>query len=106
MLLSMTGFGDARWQGPDLTISVELRSVNNRFLKINVKATEAYQALETEIDKTLRETLKRGTVNVQLQVYHQPRPDDFQINFVALDAYQKQLVQYAKSHSIDRKSVV
>lgn len=100
MLLSMTGFGEARWQGPDLTISVELRSVNNRFLKINVKTTEAYQALETEIDRTLRETLKRGTVNVQLQVYHQPRPDDFQINFVALEAYQKQLKQYAQTHSI------
>ncbi len=100
MLLSMTGFGDARWQGPDLTISVELRSVNNRFLKINVKATEAYQALETEIERTLRETLKRGTVNVQLQVYRQPRPDDYQINLVALEAYQKQLQQYAKKNSL------
>lgn len=100
MLLSMTGFGDARWQGPDLTISVELRSVNNRFLKINVKATEAYQALETEIERTLREILKRGTVNVQLQVYRQPRPDDYQINLVALEAYQKQLQQYAKKNSL------
>jgi len=100
VLLSMTGFGDARWQGPDLTISVELRSVNNRYLKINVKATEAYQALETEIERTLRETLKRGTVNVQLQVYRQPRPDDYQINLVALEAYQKQLQHYAKKNSL------
>lgn len=100
MLLSMTGFGDARWQGPELAITVELRSVNNRFLKINVKATEAYQVLETEIERTLRDTLKRGTVNVQLQVYRQPRPDDYQINLIALEAYQKQLQQYAARNGV------
>jgi len=100
VILSMTGYGEARWQGPDLTITVELRSVNNRFLKINVKTSEAYQTLETEIERSLRETLKRGTVNVQLQVHRLPRPDEFRINLVALEAFHKQLAAYALQHSL------
>lgn len=100
MLLSMTGYGDARWQGPGLTISVELRSVNNRFLKIGIKTAEAYQSLETEIERTLRETLKRGTILAQLFSHRQPQPDDYQINSVALSTYLEQLQTFARQHAI------
>lgn len=100
MLLSMTGFGDARWQGPGLTISVELRSVNNRFLKIGIKTAEAFQSLETEIERTLREILKRGSIQVQVFSHRQPQPDDYQINSVALSTYLKQLNAFAKEHAI------
>ncbi|MFO0814603.1 MAG: YicC/YloC family endoribonuclease [Gemmatales bacterium] len=98
MLLSMTGYGDARWQGPGLTISVELRSVNNRFLKILTKLPEHYQKLEPEIERALREKLKRGTVQVQILAQREPRPDDYRINIVALDAFRQQLENYAASN--------
>lgn len=100
MLLSMTGYGEAHWQGPGLSITVELRSVNNRFLKINVKTPDAYQKLEPEIERTLRDILKRGTVQVQLNTYRQPRPDDYQINTVALKTFHHQLVSFSKMESI------
>jgi uncharacterized protein (TIGR00255 family) len=87
----MTGFGDARWQGQALTLGVELRSVNNRFLKVSVKSPDAYQFLEADIERTIRETLKRGTVHVQLWVQREPRPEDYQINAVALRTYLRQL---------------
>jgi uncharacterized protein (TIGR00255 family) len=96
----MTGFGDARWQGPALTVAVELRSVNNRFLKVSVRSPEAYQALEPEIERTVRDALKRGTVYVQLQVTREPRKEDFRINFVALQAYLDQLQQFAKTNNV------
>lgn len=100
MLLSMTGYGEARWQGPGLSISVELRSVNNRFLKINVKTPDSYQNLEPEIERTLRETLKRGTVQVQLSAHREPQPDDYQINTTALHAFHHQLVAFSKREGI------
>lgn len=96
----MTGFGDARWQGAGLSISVELRSVNNRFLKISIKTSEAYQSLETEIERTLREVLKRGTIQVQVFVHRQPQPDDYQINVIALKTYLDQLQTFKSTHSL------
>ena len=100
MLLSMTGYGDARWQGPALTITVELRSVNNRYLKVSIKAPEVYQKLESDIERTLRETLKRGTVQVQIGLTRVSRPEDFQINPVALKTYYQQLSQFMKAEGL------
>jgi uncharacterized protein (TIGR00255 family) len=99
----MTGYGDARWQGPGLTISVELRSVNNRFLKIITKTPEHYQKLEPEIERSLREKLKRGTVQVQIISQREPRPDDYRINTIALDAFRQQLDSYASSKCLTTK---
>jgi len=42
VLLSMTGYGEARLQNDNLSLVVELRAVNNRYLKIVVRATEPY----------------------------------------------------------------
>ena len=46
VLLSMTGFGDARGQNDRLSMSVEVRAVNNRYFKLVTKTPERYQALE------------------------------------------------------------
>jgi len=100
----MTGFGDARWQGPALTVAVELRSVNNRFLKVGIRGPESYQSLEPEIERTIRDTLKRGTVYVQLQVHREFKKEDYRINLAALASYLEQLQDFADaSHvSFDR----
>jgi uncharacterized protein (TIGR00255 family) len=100
VLLSMTGYGDARWQGPAYTISVEIRSVNNRFLKFNIKTSEVYQKLEPEIERTLRETLKRGTVMVSVNLHRIARPEDFQINHVALKSYYQQLSTFIQDEGL------
>lgn len=105
VLLSMTGFGDSRWQSPSLTIAVEMRAVNNRFLKVSIKSPDAYQFLETEIERTIRESLKRGSIFVQLYIRREPKPEDYQINLIALEAFLNQLekvtAQRQQSTNID-----
>ena len=64
----MTGFGEARLQDERWAVGVEVRSVNNRHLKLNVKATEPYGALEPELERLVRETVRRGTVHLQIRV--------------------------------------
>lgn len=68
MLLSMTGFGDARHQDERLSIAVEIKTVNNRYLKISTKCPEPYAALESEIEKVVRGTIARGTVLVTIRL--------------------------------------
>ncbi len=91
MLLSMTGFGEARHQGDNLSVAVELRALNNRYLKISIRSSEPYNLLEPEIERVLRQSLRRGTIQVQLQVYRQQSAGDFRLNPVAVKSYLEQL---------------
>lgn len=79
---------------------MELRSVNNRFFKLALKAPESVQPFELEIEKHLREKLSRGTVNVNIRVDKTANPDDYRINTTALSAYLKQLAAFSKEHNI------
>jgi uncharacterized protein (TIGR00255 family) len=91
VLFSMTGFGEARYQGDTLSVAVELRALNNRYLKISVRSSEPHNALEPEIERLLRQSLRRGTIQVQLQVRRQPQGQDYQLNAVAVRSYLRQL---------------
>lgn len=87
MLLSMTGYGEARYQGDALSLAVELRAVNNRYLKVTLRAPEPYHLLEPEFEKVIRQQVRRGTVQVHLRCERQYAPQDFRINVVALRSY-------------------
>lgn len=64
----MTGIGEARVENARLAVSVELRSVNNRHLKVSLRGPEAYLSLEHEIERIVRSRVSRGTVNVNLRI--------------------------------------
>jgi uncharacterized protein (TIGR00255 family) len=87
----MTGFGEARLQDERWAVGVEVRTVNNRHLKLNVRVTEPYGALEPELERLVRESVRRGTVNLQIRVERPRRAEDYRINAVALTSYRDQL---------------
>ncbi len=91
MLLSMTGYGDARGQSPALSFRFELRSVNNRHLKLTLRAPEPYSLFESEFEKVVRRFVRRGTVLIQLRIDRPGRADDFRLNAVALQSYVRQV---------------
>lgn len=87
----MTGFGDARLQAERLSVSVEVRTVNNRYLKITTKCADVYAPLEGEVEKIVRETIARGTVSVNIRVDRQATDEDYRLNTAALGAYWAQI---------------
>jgi uncharacterized protein (TIGR00255 family) len=91
VLLSMTGFGEAHLQDERWTVGVEVRAVNNRHLKLSAKISEPYGALEPELDRLVRETVRRGTVQLVLRVERPRRAEDYRLNAVALASYRDQL---------------
>lgn len=97
MLLSMTGFGDARRHEGAQAMAVEVRTVNNRYLKVTTKLAEVYAALEGEIEKVIRGAIGRGTVNVTIRVDRVRTETDFRINTVAADSYWTQLKTLAET---------
>ncbi len=91
MLRSMTGFGAASGQVQGAEYAVEIRSVNNRYLKIAMRIPESLQSLETKIEQALRTRLQRGSITL---VVRMKLPDDqaaWQVNATALLNYLDQL---------------
>lgn len=65
MVKSMTGFGRAQSEeGKKYLISLELKSVNNRYLDINIRAPKFMIAIEDELRKIISKRLSRGKVDV------------------------------------------
>jgi uncharacterized protein (TIGR00255 family) len=91
VLFSMTGYGESTYQSDALGVSVELRSVNNRYLKVSLRAFEPYNLLEPEVEKVVRRHVRRGTIQVHLRCQRRASAQDFQVNEVALRSYLAQL---------------
>jgi uncharacterized protein (TIGR00255 family) len=89
----MTGFGEARMQGERLSAVVEVRTVNNRHLKMAAKISEPYGALEPELERLVREQVHRGTVQISVRIDRPRRPEDYRLNLVALASYRDQLLR-------------
>ncbi len=92
MLLSMTGFGEARLQDPRWTIQVEVRTVNNRHFKLTARISDEFANMEGALEQMVRERVRRGTVQASLRVDRPRRPQDYRLNLVALASYRDQLL--------------
>lgn len=68
MLLSMTGFGEARRQTQIAQVSIEVRSVNNRHFKLSLRAPDVLAPHEADIEKAVREVASRGTISIGIRL--------------------------------------
>ncbi|MDD6316664.1 MAG: YicC family protein [Clostridia bacterium] len=68
MLKSMTGYGRAKFENDDREIQVEIKSVNHRYLDLNIKIPRLYAYLEDMVKKTLQASLVRGKVDIYVSI--------------------------------------
>jgi uncharacterized protein (TIGR00255 family) len=66
MILSMTGFAAVAAELPGVTLAVDLRSVNHRFLDVTVKLPDELRAIEPALREKLAAALKRGKVECRV----------------------------------------
>jgi uncharacterized protein (TIGR00255 family) len=66
MILSMTGFAAATAELPGVSLSVELRSVNHRYLDLTLKLPDELRASEPVLRETLAGALRRGKVECRV----------------------------------------
>lgn len=96
MLLSMTGFGEARSHTDSLTVAVEVRCINSRYVKISTRMTEGFAVLEARVESAVRKRVRRGTIQVNVRVDRLHAPDDYRVNAEVLKAYRSQLESVAR----------
>lgn len=68
MIRSMTGYGSSSQVLNGREISVEIRSVNNRYLDCNVKLPRAYSFAEDAVKQEVKRHASRGKVDVYITV--------------------------------------
>lgn len=68
MIRSMTGFGRGEYSDEISKVTVEIRSVNHRYLDIYVKMPRRYSFAEETIKAAIKERLHRGKVEVSVSV--------------------------------------
>jgi uncharacterized protein (TIGR00255 family) len=87
----MTGFGEARTQTGALGVSVEVRAVNNRHLKLTVRGSDPYPLYESELEKVVRRHVRRGTLHVTVRVERPGTAAAPALNVAALTDYLRQI---------------
>jgi len=93
MIRSMTGYGAAERTTDEVRVRVEIRTVNNRSLKVSQRTPEGLGAAEVVIDRLVRERLTRGTVHVLLTVEPVGAAARAPLNREVLAAYWKDLAR-------------
>ena len=63
---SMTGYGSGAAEAPTARVTVEVRSLNQRFLDVRVTAPREFAAFEREVRDRVRAVAERGRVEVTI----------------------------------------
>lgn len=89
----MTGQGRAKLAVEGMEIEAEVRSVNNRFLKVTFKLTEPLSPFELAMENLVREHLKRGSVHVFVRYAGTGQSQTAAINTDLLQHYLSQTIE-------------
>ena len=72
MILSMTGFAAVAADLPGVSLTVDLRSVNHRYLDLSIRLPDELRGLESALRERLAADLKRGKVECRISLNRAP----------------------------------
>jgi uncharacterized protein (TIGR00255 family) len=96
---SMTGFGRGAFVGQDFAVTVELKTVNNRFLDVNLRLSQELSQLEATIKRQIGNRLSRGRVDVNL-TYERASEVSYELNRPFISGYLSALKQLQEEFSL------
>lgn len=91
MVKSMTGFGQITKKHGETQLSIEIKTVNHRFLDMNFKMSKALSIFEEKMRKIIQQYIKRGRVDVFVTLQGQSLTEQhIQVNWNLLNQYLEQ----------------
>lgn len=96
----MTGCGEGLATEGANTARVEVRCVNNRFLKVALRSREGFAVLESRVEGVVHERVRRGAVQVTLDLAGPVAPASRGLDVVQLGAYLDQLEDFCAAHDL------
>jgi len=102
-MVSMTGYAYREKAGKDLSVSVEIKGVNSRYLEINVNLPPWLAMYEAKVRGIISSCCGRGKIEVYIRVREHNVPVNININRNAARAYFDALNDIAKELGIKEK---
>lgn len=94
---SMTGFGKAISESDQYQIEVEIKSVNHRFLDIQLRSPKQLNSFEGAIRQKVKEHLQRGRVEIYVTLTEKGDTDkEIQVHWSLIEQLVKELQQGSK----------
>jgi len=102
-MTSMTGFAYREWANENISISVEIKGYNNRFLEILVNTPPWLPQLEQRVRGIISGLCGRGKVEVGIRVRETNTPMTVSVNVNAANAYMQAINSLKSSLDLDEK---
>jgi len=101
MIKSMTGYGCAKGESGKIGISIELRSVNNRFLDCSIRIPRVYTVVEDALKSLVQKHISRGKVDVYVTL-DTSNADDviIEVNQPVAASYMKALEELSELYDV------
>jgi len=100
MIYSMTGFGAARAEAANLSVLVEVKSVNHRYLDTHTKIPGEYQNFENVIRQKISAAFKRGRLDAFVRIDYKRENIRLDVNHSLIRAYVDMLSELKKTYSV------
>lgn len=92
MIISMTGFGRGDASSDGISITVEAKSVNSRYLDISLRLPQSIQEKELDFKELIHKHINRGKINVSVRINKAETGEpDVRINPNLVEGYKKML---------------
>ena len=96
----MTGFGRAVGHINNNQVTVEIKSLNSKFLEINLRLAQSLRDREMDIRQHIMKTLERGKIDISISVDETDMQSPTNFNRKVIDAYITELQSIATQNNI------
>jgi uncharacterized protein (TIGR00255 family) len=105
LIKSMTAYGRGELQQEGIVFIAEIRSVNNRFRDIILRMPKNYQILDKDLRAIISSRIRRGRVEVSIQVENNgvADPYDLELNVPLANSYFKIFEQVREQFGLDKE---
>ena len=102
MITSMTGYGQSIIRENNIEVNTEIRSVNNRFLDISLKAPKSLSNYESEIRELVNTYATRGRINVWVTIKREEEKyENLDVNHALVQAYLRLARELSNRYAVE-----
>ncbi len=102
MALSMTGYGRGTFSSEDLNVTIDLKSINHRYLELYFKIPKSYSFLEDKLRREISGKISRGKVEISVIIEQlSPINDQVELNPSYLRSYLKVIRELKENCGIE-----
>jgi len=100
MVRSMTGYGNAKGQIGGQQVSVEIRSLNSKFLELNLRLPLAYRDRELELRAEAGKQIERGKADITISIENNELSKRSTVNKEVFQAYFEELSELGREYHL------